>query len=45
MHGLGPLSSEMNSIEQIWDETGSGLEELDPKSVNLRELGVVVQNL
>ena len=35
----------MNSIEHIWDEIGRGLEELDPQSVNLRQLGVVVQNL
>ena len=35
----------MNSIEHIWDEIGRGLEELGPQSVNLRQLGVVVQNL
>ena len=35
----------MNSIEHIWDEIGRGLEELDPQSVNLRQLGVVVQIL
>ena len=36
---------DMNSIEHIWDEIGRGLEELDPQSVNLRQLGVVVQNI
>ena len=36
---------DMNSIEHIWDEIGRGLEELDPQSVNVRQLGVVVQNL
>ena len=36
---------DMNSIEHIWDEIGRGLEELDPQTVNLRQLGVVVQNL
>ena len=35
----------MNSIELIWDEIGRGLEELDPQAVNMRQLGVVVQNL
>ena len=35
----------MNSIEYIWDGIGRGLEEMDPQSVNLRQLGVVVQNL
>ena len=34
---------DMNSIEHIWDGIGRGLEELDPQSVNLRQLGVVVQ--
>ena len=36
---------DMNSIEHIWDEIGRGVEGLDPQSVNLRQLGVVVQNL
>ena len=36
---------DMNSIEHIWDEIGRGMEELDPQSVNLRQLGVVVQIL
>ena len=36
---------DMNSIEHIWNEIGRGLEELDPQSVNLRPLGVVVQHL
>ena len=40
-----PYRPDMNSIEHIWDEIGLGLEELDPQSVNLRQLGVVVQNL
>ena len=40
-----PNRPDMNSIEHIWDEIGRGLEELDPQSVNLRQLGVVVQNL
>ena len=40
-----PYRPDMNSIEHIWDEIGRGLEELDPQSVNLRQLGVVVQNL
>ena len=35
----------MNSIERIWDEIGRDLEELDPQSGNLRQLGVVVQNI
>ena len=35
----------MNSIEHIWNEIGRGLEELDLQSVNLRQLGVVVQHL
>ena len=40
-----PYRPDMNSIEHIWDEIGLGLKELDPQSVNLRQLGVVVQNL
>ena len=36
---------DMNSIDHIWDELGRGLEELDPQSVKLRQLGVVFQNL
>ena len=40
-----PYRPDMNSIEHIWDEIGRGLEELDPQSVNLRQLGVLVQNL
>ena len=40
-----PYRPDMNSSEHIWDEIGRGLEELDPQSVNLRQLGVVVQNL
>ena len=40
-----PYRPDMNSIEHIWDEIGRGLEELDPQSVNLRQLGVVVQNI
>ena len=36
-----PYRTDMNSIEHIWDEIGRGLEELDPQSVNLRQLGVV----
>ena len=40
-----PYRLDMNSIEHIWDEIGRGLEELDPQSVNLRQLGVVVPNL
>ena len=40
-----PYRSDMNSIEHIWDEIGRGLEEMDPQSVNLRQLGVVVQNI
>ena len=35
----------MNSIEHNWDEIGRGMEEMDPQSVNLGQLGVVVQNL
>ena len=37
-----PYRPDMNSIKHIWDEIGCGLEELDPQSVNLRKLGVVV---
>ena len=40
-----PYCPDMNSIELIWDEIGRGLEELDPQAVNLRQLGVVVQNI
>ena len=40
-----PYRPDMNSMEHIWDGIGRGLEELDPQSVNLRQLGVVVQNL
>ena len=40
-----PYRPDMNSIEHIWDAIGRGLEELDPQSVNLRQLGVVVQNV
>ena len=40
-----PYRPDINSIEHIWDEIGRGLEELEPQSVNLRQLGVVVQNL
>ena len=40
-----PYRPDMNSIEPIWDEIGRGLEELDPQSVNVRQLVVVVQNL
>ena len=40
-----PYRPDMNSIEHIWNEIGRGLEELDPQSVNLRQLGVVVQHL
>ena len=43
-HGLS-YRPDMNSIEHIWDEIGRGLEELDPQSVNLRQLGVLVQIL
>ena len=35
----------MNPIEYIWDEIGRALQELDPQAVNLRQLGVVVQNV
>ena len=41
---LAPYRPDMNSIEHIWDEIGRGLEELDPQSVNLSQLRVVVQN-
>ena len=34
-----PYRPDMNPIEHIWDEIGRGLEELDPQSVNLRQLG------
>ena len=40
-----PYRPKMNSIEHIWDEIGSGLEELDLQSVNMKKLGVVVQHL
>ena len=40
-----PYRPDMNSVKHIWDEIGRGLEELDPQSVNLRQLGVVVQNI
>ena len=43
--GWAPYRPDMNSIEHIWNEIGRGLEELDPQSVNLRQLGVVVQHL
>ena len=33
-----PYRPDMNSIEHIWDEIGRGMEELDPQSVNLRQL-------
>ena len=36
-----PYCQDMNSIEHIWDAIGRGLEELDPQSVNLTQLGVV----
>ena len=42
---LAPYRPDMNSIEHIWDEIGRGLEELNPQSVNLRQLGVVVHNI
>ena len=35
-----PYRPDMNTIEHIWDEIGRGLEELDPQSMNLRQLGV-----
>ena len=40
-----PYRPDMNSIEHIWNEIGRGLEELNPQSVNLRQLGVVVQHI
>ena len=40
-----PYCPDMNSSEHIWDKIGRDLEELVPQSVNLRQLGVVVQNL
>ena len=40
-----PYLPDMKSIEHIWDEIGRGLEELVPQSVNLRQLGVVFQNV
>ena len=40
-----PYRPDMNSIKHIWDGIGRGLEELNLQSVNLRQLGVVVQNL
>ena len=40
-----PYCLDMNFIEYIWDEIGRGLEDLDPQSVNMRQLGVVVQSL
>ena len=40
-----PYRPDMNSIEHIWNESGRGLEELYPQSVNLRQLGVVVQHI
>ena len=40
-----PYRPYMNSIEHIWDEIGRGLEELDPQSGNLRQLGAVVQHI
>ena len=43
--GWAPYRPGMNSIKHMLDEIGRGLEELDPQSVNLRQLGVVVQNL
>ena len=42
---LATYRPDMNPIEHIWDEIGRGLEELDPQSVKLGQLGVVVQNL
>ena len=44
-NGLGPYRPDINSIKHIWDEIGHGFEELDSQSVNLRQLGVVVQNI
>ena len=40
-----PYRPDMNSIKHFWDEIGRGLEKLDPQSLILRQLGVVVQNL
>ena len=40
-----PYRPDLNSVEHIWDEIGRGLKEMDPQSVNLRQLGVVVQNV
>ena len=40
-----PYRPDINSIEHIWNEIGRGLEELDPQSVNLRQLGIVVQHI
>ena len=40
-----PYRPDMNSIEHIGDEIGRGLEELDPQSVNMRQLVVVVQSI
>ena len=40
-----PYRSDMNSIEHIWDQFGRGLKEMDPQSVNLSQLGVVIQNI
>ena len=40
-----PYRPDMNSIEHIWNKSSRSLEELDLQSVNLRQLGVVVQNL
>ena len=40
-----PYRPDMNSIEHILNEIGRGLEELDPQSVNLRQLAVVVQHI
>ena len=34
-----PYRPDMNSIEHIWDDIGRCLEELDPQSVNLKQLG------
>ena len=35
-----PYRPDMNSNKHIWDEIDRGFEELDPQSVNLRQLGV-----
>ena len=40
-----PYRPDMNSIEHIWDEIGGDLKKLNPQSVNLRQLGFLVQNL